>query len=327
MNWRELDWTALDRLRAGFLSGSAANGPYWNSEKDLLAYDLTYAQRIGWKWDAVLDELKTRGWSPRSTTLLDWGCGSGIATRKILSAFPESPINTLRVHDHSRLAREYARSAALKLRPNLEAAHYEAGNPPGLLVLSHVVNELSPSAKRELLALCRTAEAIIWVEPGTHAVSRELLQWREQLRETFAVIAPCTHQATCGLLTPENERHWCHYFAPPPANIYADSDWVKFGQRAGIDLRSLPYSFLVLEKKSAQPSAVRSTEGASRVIGYPRHFKGYAKMLSCDQCGVCDLTLQKRTDPAFFKALEDTQQPAIFRLETEAGKITRAQNW
>src|ERR1035438_7840636 len=34
---------------------------------------------------------------------------------------------------------------------------------------------------------------------------------------------------------------------PPPA-IFADSSWVKFGKRAGIDLRSLPYSFIALDR-------------------------------------------------------------------------------
>ena len=28
-----------------------------------------------------------------------------------------------------------------------------------------------------------------------------------------------------------------------------DSNWVKFGQRAGIDLRSLPYCFLALDRR------------------------------------------------------------------------------
>ena len=54
MNWTALDWKTLDRLREGFLSGSAAKGPYWKSRDDLAHYDATYAERIGWKWDAVL---------------------------------------------------------------------------------------------------------------------------------------------------------------------------------------------------------------------------------------------------------------------------------
>jgi hypothetical protein len=29
MIWADLDWTLLDRLRDGFLNGTAADGPYW----------------------------------------------------------------------------------------------------------------------------------------------------------------------------------------------------------------------------------------------------------------------------------------------------------
>jgi len=49
MTWSQLDWNALDRLRAGFLSGSAAAGPYWQSSSDLASYDFTYGARIGWE--------------------------------------------------------------------------------------------------------------------------------------------------------------------------------------------------------------------------------------------------------------------------------------
>jgi hypothetical protein len=63
MNWTELDWPALDRLRDGFLHGGAAQGPYWQSESALASYDLTYGERIGWKWDHVLTELRLRHWA------------------------------------------------------------------------------------------------------------------------------------------------------------------------------------------------------------------------------------------------------------------------
>jgi hypothetical protein len=59
MNWEQLDWPALDRLRAGFISGSAAAGPYWTSLTDLASYDLTYAERIG-SLQGTVDALKSR---------------------------------------------------------------------------------------------------------------------------------------------------------------------------------------------------------------------------------------------------------------------------
>jgi hypothetical protein len=186
-----------------------------------------------------------------------------------------------------------------------------------LLVVSHVLNELDDRARAQLSALCARAQAILWVEPGTHDVSRTLSTWREKLRTTgMAVVAPCTHQNGCGMLTPGNERHWCHFFASPAANVYADSGWVKFGQRAGIDLRSLPFCFLVLDRRP-----LSMPPGYSRIIGEARHFKGYAKLYNCDAGGVTELMLQKRNAPELFKALKRAHEPGLQKWTHENGRI------
>ncbi len=334
MTWSELDWPALDRLRDGFLSGAAANGPYWRSLSDLASYDFTYAERIGWKWDAVLAELRRRAWTPPSRTLLDWGCGSGIAGRRVLSAFGAGNFDTLRVWDHSPLARQFAVTAA---RENFPALNVTEHTPPAsaptaftlpsspfTLLLSHVLNELPAPARADLLALIPQADAVIWIEPGTHAVSRDLAGLRDQLREQFTIIAPCTHAHACPLFSPENARHWCHYFAPAPSGIYADSNWVKFGQRAGVDLRSLPYSVLVLEKKNLRAPAAPLPPDASRVLGRARVHKAHTDLLACDASGLHDLKLFKRTDPALHKKLDRDPPIPLYRFEREAEKITAA---
>ena len=97
MTWTELDWKALDRLREKFLHGSAAAGPYWETADDLSSYDLTYGERIGWKWDHVLRELHLRGWRPAATVTsdFDWGCGRGVAARRVISFFGAGPFDSL----------------------------------------------------------------------------------------------------------------------------------------------------------------------------------------------------------------------------------------
>ncbi|HEY9250807.1 MAG TPA: small ribosomal subunit Rsm22 family protein, partial [Rariglobus sp.] len=193
MNWEQLDWTALDRLREGFLNGGAADGPYWRSASDLANYDLTYGERIGWKWDAVLRELAARSWRPPASarTLLDWGCGSGIAGRRVAAAFGPENFDGLRVGDHSPLAREFAARRAREAFPSLAVTEADdAGGPVGLLVISHVLNELPPGALQALLDLVARADAVLWVEPGTHAVSRRLVELRHTLTPAFDVIAP-----------------------------------------------------------------------------------------------------------------------------------------
>jgi hypothetical protein len=366
MTWEEIDWATLERLRDGFLSGAAAAGPYWQSPEDLANYDFTYGERIGWKWDQVLRELRLRGWAPRGRTVLDWGCGSGVAGRRVLSFFGPEKFETLTVWDHSPVACDFAADAARRAFPQLRVTQatpgYFSGNERiGLLIISHVLNELPPAALDELRLLCIRADAVLWVEPGTHDVSRQLGGFREQLRGSgFRVVAPCTHENECPMFAIGRERDWCHFFAPPPSEIFADSNWVKFGHRAGIDLRSLPYAFLALDRhhvpivapvsdrraietttvdpNSPDALANRSDEltrrddgivpaprepqsDLSRVIGRVEHFKPYARLLNCDATGLTACELPKRADPALFKQLERTKAPLIYRWNRQGNKI------
>lgn len=325
MTWDELDWSALDRLRARFLAGPGADGPYWESLDDLASYDFTYGERIGWKWDQVLRELSLRGWRPAVRTVLDWGCGSGVAGRRVLSFLGAGNVESIAVWDHSPLACDFAATAAERDFPGVRTVQatpgFLAGDAPlGLLVVSHVLNELSADALASLRHLIGRSDAVLWVEPGTHAVSRQLGRIRDELRADFRVIAPCTHALDCPVFAADNERHWCHFFAPPPSEIFADSNWVKFGQRAGIDLRSLPYCFLALERGSntRQPAG----DSWSRVIGRVEHFKPYARWLNCDATGLTELELPKRADPALFKELERTKAPLVYQWQRDGRKVS-----
>ena len=328
MNLESLDWEVLDRLRETFLSDARTEGPYWHTITDLECYDLTYGERIGWKWDSVLRELDLRQWAPpaENLTIFDWGCGSGIAGRRVANFCRHASSIRLVLHDHSALAVDYAEHRAKIMYPQLqvERADYREinGNAPiDILVLSHVLNELNDKARLELSGLLSRARCILWVEPGTHEVSRALVSWREKLRTTGArVIAPCTHDAACGLLTAGNERHWCHFFAAPPPAIFADSNWVRFGQRAGIDLRSLPYSFLVLERRG-EPAL----GNCSRILGDPRIYKGYAKLFNCSAAGIEELTMQQRVDKTLFKELKRARGPLIYRWKRDADRILAAE--
>jgi hypothetical protein len=334
MNWTELDWKALDRLRDQFLRGGTTTGPYWQSSVELAHYDLTYGERIGWKWDAVLRELRMRDWKPTARQVFDWGCGSGSAGRRVLAAFGTDHFDELLVWDHSPLATDFAVEAAEKAFPRVRVSTVTPGflasnAPVGLLVVSHVLNELPVEALTELRRLILRATAVLWVEPGTHEVARGLQTIRDELRDEFLIVAPCTHQNRCGLLAEGRERDWCHFFAPPPSEIFANPDWVKFGQRAGIDLRSLPYCFLAMERKpavgptggrAARPAVGPTTE-LSRVIGRPELFKPYARLLNCDASGIAELTLQKRDDLALYKELDRTKAPLVYRWRRDGNRL------
>jgi len=349
----DVDWKALERLRAAFLSGDAGERDYWQSESDLASYDQTFAQRIGWKWDYVLSELKRRRWPPPGRAVLDWGCGSGVASRALLDHFGIESVSALGLWDRSPLAMNYAARRVRERFPDLAVVtesgdgfgnlhkalgplripltrpadtlsptgeegrdegvlfkgclHEQSQDTPsnpcpavGTLILSHVLTELKSAQVDSLLALAQSVTAILWVEPGTHAASRALIQIRERLRGQFRVIAPCTHQEGCGMLATENARHWCHHFAPPPPEVFTDGQWSRFAKLAGIDLRSLPLSFLVLDKRPFQPLP----DGTVRIIGRPRIQKTHALIFACDSSGVRDRRLMKRALPGEFARLK-----------------------
>jgi hypothetical protein len=360
MNWEQLDWPALDRLRAGFLSGSAAAGPYWTSLSDLASYDLTYAERIGWKWDALLRELTLRQWRPPAgTTLIDWGCGSGIAARRVAAALGADHFAALQVWDHSPLARSFAANQARARFPALAVTEIVSEPTPAsvpasyTLVLSHVFNELSAEQRTALLALVAGAAAVLWIEPGTHADSRALATVRDQVRTTHQIVAPCTHRENCPLFLAANERDWCHFFALAPAGIQNDSNWVRFSHRAGLDLRSQAYSYLVL---TAAPSSQRSNQSplirdqssarrdqvsdspapsfplpssqlptgssAARVLGRVEIFKPYARFLACEATGLHWLELTKRTDPALIKRLDKAPPVPLYALTHDGNRVS-----
>jgi len=322
VTWDSLDWSILDRLRTQFLDRTVASGAYWRTSDDLAAYDLTYGERIGWKWDAVFAELRLRQWRPAGRSALrvmDWGCGSGIAGRRVIEWLGPAAIASLSVWDHSAIARRFAVERA---REQFHGIAVRESTQPGescdILVVSHVLNELAPEAEASLLRCMAEASAILWVEPGTHAVARALQRHRDKLLADFHVVAPCTHQAACGLNSTENERHWCHHFATPPVGIYSDGNWVRFGQRAGIDLRSLPYSFLVLDRT---PSETPPKTPAARVIGRPEAFKPHVRLLGCEQDGVRELSVHKRDCPDLFRQLQKNKGPLLYTWRRQEDRI------
>jgi ribosomal protein RSM22 (predicted rRNA methylase) len=308
MDWKQIDWVALERLRRAFLAGSAGATDYWQDEGDLRNYDQTFAQRIGWKWDHVLRELTRRGWMPPPGAILDWGCGSGIAGRAFAGQFGTRAHAPLLLWDRSPLAMRYAARRAQERFPELTVELLNTESPrPEVLLLSHVLTELGPEQLSPLLELAKTATAVLWVEPGTHSASRRLGEFRQQLRRDFQVVAPCMHAAECPMFLAQNASHWCHHFATPPPEVFTDGNWAKFGLLAGVDLRSLPLSFLVLDKRAVPPQPA----GSVRLIGRPRTYKGHALLLGCSAEGLTERRLSKRRLPeAFRQAKKDTLETA-----------------
>lgn len=296
-----LAWPKLRLLRESFLKQEPLPKDYWKDPDVLEGYDQTFGARIGWKWAAVLAELGDLGWvPPEGARLLDWGCGTGVASRMFARQFP-GRLGAAALFDRSPEAMRFAQTALLSEKTVASVATTKApfAEPSDVVLLSHVMTELTDEMLAGLLPSLQKARTVIWVEQGTPLASRRLLKARETLRETFHPWAPCPHNALCGMVDPENARHWCHHFADVPGEVSRSAFWREAQKELGIDLRSLPLSYLVMSKDPAPERLPR------RVIGRPRTYKGYLMMLVCQEEGVKEERLQKRDDKALFKRLED----------------------
>lgn len=312
------DWTTLERLRRAFLDGTAGEQDYWHSLEDLAAYDATFAQRIGWKWDFVLEDLQRLGWAPPPGPLLDWGCGSGIAARAFLDQFPSADTTPVHFWDRSAKAMEYASRRARERFPDRSFVPGSV-DAPAVVLLSHVLTELAPPQVEALLKSLAPATSVLWVEPGTYEASLALIAIRERLRADFLPVSPCPHAAACGILVPGNESHWCHHFAAPPPGVFTDPFWGRFAQMLGIDLRSVPLSYLVLDRR---PLGL-SSPGSARRIGRPWTNKADARFLACTPDSVAEARFPRRTFPDLWQAARKDRLPSLQTWERLDGKVVR----
>lgn len=316
----QVDWARLRELRARFLDAETRTTPgvtadYFTFAHDVELYDMTFAQRIGWKWIAALRELELRAPQLAPRTLLDWACGSGAAARAVLASPLGAQIERVNLWDRSQRAREYARRSLLELRPGLEV-ELCVRDGADLVVASHVLDELDEEGERALEAMLRSARACIVLESGAHASSRRLGALRARMLDEFTPLAPCPHREACGALAlPTN---WCHLFAKPPAEVFRDAFWAEFAREVGVDLRSLAYSFVALTRSSVEFDAAQH-----RILGRARLMKGRALLDACSREGVRTVSLLERLDRKLFKTLDEpSNEPKLWRLELDGARIT-----
>jgi SAM-dependent methyltransferase len=312
----KINWDRLRHLRDLFLSGEPIEEDYWTSSNLLQDYDITLGERIGWKWDAVIRELKLRGWTPPSTAIDDLGCGTGVAVRRMLDAYPDH-FKKVTLYDRSTRAMKYAKQKIRHKWPKVKVvcAAIEPPKPHGIALISHVLTECSDETAAGLMDQLENARGVLWVEPGTFAASRMLIEVREALMDKFKVQAPCTHQNGCGLLTEGNETHWCHHFAEAKEGAHQDPFWGHFRREMNLDIGPVAYSFLVLGRQAPE-----EPEGLSHLLGHPLKFPKFLRVLSCQADGVTELVAGKKV--GIYRDLKKGVTPAVYQFERQKRRIT-----
>lgn len=306
----------LQTLRERFLSADAILQDYWTSEELLHAYDNTLAERIRWKIQSVVDELRARraqinSQIKRRFRLVDLGCGTGAASDILLGA-DLCEIDEVLLVDRSKMARDFTRAKLQARYPSLIVHDADHWTPleKDFVVASHVLSELSREELYRMQLKFVHAASVMLIEAGTPKISERIhLAQKAMVSGGLHIVAPCTHQSVCHLAG-KNEADppiWCHRFAYPPAWVHHDASVKQWSSALGVDVRRQAYSFLVAGRTGAwiTPNAdLRKADSMMRVLGLPRPHKGHVDVELCDASGVSSVAVQKRAHKDLFKSLE-----------------------
>lgn len=261
----------LKQIRSQFLKESpSTTTDYWSSLEHLKAYDEVFARRILWKWDAVIGELRHRSISLPNGPILDYGSGTGVACE----AVSQMHQGEFLLYDRSALATKFARDKLKAANINAKSIQDPTREVYTTFLASHVLSEMETLEFERFLSCMKQARFLILVEAGTPAVANRLAHIRENLiANDWYTVSPCTHNLSCPLLNLNND--WCHFFTRPPSEVFTESKWGKIGSELGIDLRSLPLSYLVMSKDPIH------LDGKRRLIGRIRSGPKASLFYSC----------------------------------------------
>ena len=303
------DWELLNQIRQGYLVQKAYSS--WKSERHLELYDQFFGKRIADKWSTVLELLKTSPawdsfveWSGQENLhIRDWGCGTARASRELLKFFAKENIANPKffLDDIDKRAVAWSQKSILQTfgaETLIEKKDFD--HEKSMLLVSHVINELDSISKAKLVSGARLSPWLIWIENGTKDTSKALGEVRDQLKGTHQIVAPCAGSGACPAL--KQKKHWCHFFADRSQEYFTESVWADFAEKLSIDLRSIPYSFLIM--KSKKLDAFESDQRPT-VIGRPRIYKGYASTLVCNESTeLQDLRIEKKSNKELYKKMK-----------------------
>jgi len=275
---------------------------YWTPEL-LQLYSETLGERILWKWQAFLEDLKSTYRHPEflfkdsSLKITDWGCGPGTASFAFAKSCSNGPHN-FNFFDRSQVAMNFAQKRLS------DYSHTDSKlEAPSLLLISYVLSELPKEEENKLLEKICAADAFMWVDAGTYKESRRLSKIRNTLLSHFDFLAPCPHSAKCPLSDDAHPHDWCHRFAKAPQEVFHSSKWSTLANELKIDLRSLPYASLygVKKKFSDQTATIDHKEVR---IGSPRVGKHEITVDFCTpEAEYVRRKVTKRANPELFKKL------------------------
>ena len=345
---------------------SDALDPYWkessNTKNFRLAYFLYFMPSNLYRVAAVWSELGRLGYRWKAGDKLkgiEFGAGPASGICGILAGETHTKIDlptqgnfALIEQDKGmlRLGAEWAQVFMQSLNFNefsLREFHRKIDLPRGFLpptapkfnlwIMSYFLNEFSESpeemAKKLLEAWKNHLEnegLIILVEPALKLQSRRLLAIRKALiaqiedhpEHDLKILLPCLGHQACGALAAAED--WCH----EDVSWWRPSYFKRIDQMAGLDRKTLPFSYLVLAKSSRTRDellpALKDAKTLHRLVS-PAHSEGQdLEFYLCGQDGKRRARIQPKSQKNMGAELErgDILENAEYRGDTNASRIT-----
>ncbi|NBU64275.1 MAG: hypothetical protein EBS29_07235 [Chloroflexia bacterium] len=277
------DWRVAAQALSARYRGARDGSPLIRNALDALAYSAmlmpaTYAQIYG-AFQQTCQRAPQRG-----TSLLDIGSGPGTTSwvaQQLLPTLQSITAVERDVHLQA-IAQLLANDSQLPATTllNQDITTCPDWQPHDIVVIAHVLNELSPTQQQAVIAKAwrATTQLLVIIEPGAADFAPVIQSARTQLINAGGTIAaPCTHQGVCQL-----HNTWCHF-----GQKIARPDFQRLARDAEVAWEEAKYSFVAISRTPVPQYGVR-------IMHDPHRAKGYIDVVGCDYTGVHTHRIPKR---------------------------------
>lgn len=260
------EWAKKIKAMSDFYIQESGNETPWSDEWAQLAQSIYYSPLNTLRSQRVFEEFKK--YNLEFDTLIDFGSGLGTAS---MHWWPQTK-KEIQFVESSNHARDNQRKLYSKLNIPTQNMKFQSEL---LLVPTKALGFFSYSLNenQDLLKFMRQCDHVVIIEPSTSTAGRNLLKYRQDLIDLgFTILAPCTHQLKCPLLT-HSKTDWCH-----------DRQHVSLGKWYEAIEAQLPFknktitmSYLIATKtKTAEHNPT-----IARITGDPQVENGKTKQMFC----------------------------------------------
>lgn len=239
----------------------------WGEPQRQLAYFAYFHPLNVVRMTAVLESLKQVVPEFTSSSILDFGSGLGASELAWTEVF--QPPKTWQFLEPSREAQKFHQ----KVRVHSTFAEWITENSNAKITNETLMASYSLNELKQIPRWFFQFENLIFLEPSTNHHTRKLMELRHRLiQEGYHILAPCTHQQKCPLLT-HSKKDWCY------DRIFLKSTpWFeKLEAHLPMKNNTLTFSYLVASKKYS----ATVPERPARVIGDTLKEKGKTRQMIC----------------------------------------------